>query len=230
MKRILIPSESFEDWRRFLARPERHWKAGFSAMTVAKAWEAAGGFPPEVRSALDESGHPALTNLTPLLIIPEYKIPLPGGSRPSQTDVFVLARGAHALVAIAVEGKVDEAFGPTVGEKRAELSEGVEERYGYLLRCLGLQQAPSSIRYQLLHRAASAVLGAQEFLVPYAVMLVHSFSPTAKWFNDFAAFAALFGKRVEIGQVVSATRCSGLELFLGWCKGDERFRASEPAV
>jgi hypothetical protein len=48
MKRILIPTDSFEDWRGFLARPDLHWKVGYSAMTVARAWEAAQGFPPEV--------------------------------------------------------------------------------------------------------------------------------------------------------------------------------------
>src|SRR5438034_811060 len=116
------------------------------------------------------------------------------GSRASQTDVFVLARGNDALVAIAVEGKVDEPFGPTVGQRRAEPSEGLEERYAFLLRCLGLQQVGDSIRYQLLHQAASAVLAAEEYFAPYAVMLVHSFSANDLWFDDFSNFAALFGK------------------------------------
>jgi hypothetical protein len=224
MKRILIPTESFEDWQRLVARPELHWKAGASAMTIARAWEAAAGVPPEVRRALNASSEPALRDLEPLLIVPEYKIPLPGGSRASQSDVFVLARGQAALVAIVVEGKVDEPFGPTVGERRADPSEGLEERYGFLLRCLGLEQVADSIRYQLLHRAASAVLAAEEFFAPYAVMLVHSFSPNDKWFEDFAQFAAMFGSRPKIGAIVPARRCGKTELFLGWCKGDQQFR------
>jgi hypothetical protein len=202
-------------------------------MTVARAWETAAGFPPEVRRALNSSAEPALRDLAPLLIIPEYKIPLPGGSRASQTDVFVLARGKNALVAIAVEGKVDEAFGPTIKQRRAEPSSGVEERYAFLIRCLGLREEGivDSIRYQLLHRAASAVLAAEEYFAPYAVMLVHSFSLNDKWFDGFSAFAALFGEPPAMGEVTSATRCGNVHLFLGWCKGDQQFRATEqPAV
>jgi hypothetical protein len=183
-----------------------------------------------VRQALDSSQEPALRNLTPLLIIPEYKIPLPGGARDSQSDVFVLARGNDALVAIVVEGKVDEPFGPTVGQKRADPTAGLDERYAFLLRCLGLEQAADSIRYQLLHRAASAVLAAEEFFAPYAVMLVHSFSPSDKWFEDFAQFAEMFGKRPKLGEVLAATRCGKTDLFLGWCKGDQQFRAAEQSA
>jgi Domain of unknown function (DUF6946) len=82
-------------------------------MMLARCWEAADGFPPEVEAILRSAGQTDMVGLEPLLIVPEYRIPLPGGSRASQTDVFVLARSATGLVTIAVEGKVDEAFGPT---------------------------------------------------------------------------------------------------------------------
>ena len=171
MAQILVPTQSYEEWRRLLARPDRHWKSGFSAMTLARSWEAASGFPPEVDAILRSSRQSELEGLEPLLIIPEYQIPLPGGSRPSQTDVFVLARAATGLVTIAVEGKVDEAFGPTVSERRADKSEGVEVRLKFLLQCLGLSEIPGSIRYQLLHRTASAVIAAQQFFASSAVMV-----------------------------------------------------------
>jgi hypothetical protein len=109
---LLVPTQSHEDWRRLLARPDRHWKAGFYAMTLARSWEAAGGFPPEVREMFRLSGEPQLNAIEPLLVIPEYQIPLPGGKRASQTDVFLLARPSGGLVTIAVEGKVDEPFWP----------------------------------------------------------------------------------------------------------------------
>ena len=97
VKRILIPSGSFEDWRQFLTRPDRHWKPGFSAMTLARSWEAARGFPSEVRTALDASGSIALRGLDPVVIVPEYKVALPGGTRPSQTDVLIVARGRESV-------------------------------------------------------------------------------------------------------------------------------------
>ncbi|MFA7012304.1 MAG: hypothetical protein WC202_05045, partial [Desulfobacterales bacterium] len=48
--------------------------------------------------------------------LPEHKVPLPGGSRSSQNDIWVLARSKGQLISIAVEGKVSETFGPTVQE------------------------------------------------------------------------------------------------------------------
>jgi uncharacterized protein YndB with AHSA1/START domain len=194
-------------------------------MTLARSWEAAAGFPDEVRGIFRSSGHPQLMAIEPLLVVPEYQVPLPGGRRASQTDVFVLARSATGLVAIAVEGKVDEAFGPTLMERRSEESEGVETRITFLLQCLGLSEAPGSVRYQLLHRAASAIVAAQQYFASHAVMLVHSFSSSDRWFDDFAAFAKLFNRTARIGELVTLGSCSGVELHIGWCKGDQRFRA-----
>jgi len=195
-------------------------------MTIAKAWEDAGGMPPEVVRILNAAG-PRLAGLDPLAIIPEYKVPLPGGARASQADVFVVARGQAGLVTLAVEGKVDESFGPTVGEWRAQDTEGKRERLAFITRLLSPPTAiPDSIRYQLLHRTASAVLGAQQFFANQTVMLVHSFSPTDKWFDDFVAFTSLFDCRPKMGEVQRLGVLDGIEVFVGWCKGDQRFRTS----
>lgn len=133
-------------------------------------------------------------------------------------------------MAIAVEGKVDESLGPTVGQKRAEQSEGVDERLGYLEHTLGLASpCADDIRYQLLHRTVSALRVAQDFAATRAVMLVQSFSPTGKWHADFAAFAALFRVAPEKGTVVTIGTRGGIELYIGWCVGDQRFRAEIPA-
>jgi len=222
-KQIFVPTESYQDWKRLLGKPDLHWKEGYSAMTLARAWEAAGGVPPEVLAALECS--PRLKGLTLLLAIPEYQVPLPGGDRPSQTDLFVLARGPEGLVTIAVEGKVDEPFGPMISDKERERSPGVQERIAFLLECLHLPPSiPGSIRYQLLHRTASAVILAEQFCAKAAVMLVHSFSLTSRWFDDFHAFGALFGKEVKAGFVIEVATPGGIRLYLGWCKGDQRFR------
>jgi len=66
--RILVPTQSYEDWRRLLARPDRHWKPGFSAMTLARSWEAAGGFPAEVDAIFRSSGQPNIVGLEPVLM------------------------------------------------------------------------------------------------------------------------------------------------------------------
>jgi len=229
MSRIFVPTSSAEDWQRLLAKPDLHWKAGYSAMTLAKAWEAAGdgGFPPEVRRTLATSDRPGVEDLRLLLAIPEYEVPLPGGRRPSQTDLMVIARGESGLVVIAVEGKVDESLGPTVGEKRAERSRGVDERLEYLQAMLELPDCPDHVRYQLLHRTVSALVVAREFGAGIAVMLVHSFSPTGKWFPDFQAFAHLFGKSAEPDRLLSLGDRAGIALHIGWCVGDQSFRSDD---
>lgn len=232
MAQILIPTRSIEDWKHLLAKPDLHWKAGYSAMTLARAWEAARaqGFPAEVETILRSADQPAWNALRLLLAIPEYQVPLPGGQRPSQTDLLALARSQTGLVVIAVEGKVDESLGPTVGEKRREESAGVAERLGFLLKTLALPGCPDEVRYQLLHRTASAVLVAKDFAAEAAVMLVHSFSPSGKWFADFAAFAALFGQTPAPGQLVPLGVRGGIPLWIGWCAGDQQFRAELPSV
>lgn len=225
MKRIVVPTQSAEDWKRLLAKPDLHWREGYSAMTLAQSWETAHPHAPaEITQTLDASRDPHLTDLALLLAIPEYQVDLPGGARPSQTDVLALMRGKGGLVAVAVEGKVDEAFGPTVGEKRAEQSAGVNERLAWLSGLLRLDDIPSGIRYQLLHRTASALLIAREFDAAAAAMVVHTFSPTGMWFDDFAAFAALFGAAVEPGCAVALGEFEGVPLFIGWAAGDQRFR------
>jgi hypothetical protein len=195
-------------------------------MTLARSWEAAQpGAPPEVAAVLATSDAAELQGLKLLLAMPEYQVALPGGTTASQTDVLAVMRGPGGLVAVAVEGKVDETFGPTIGEKRAERSAGVDERLAYLVGYLGLSPSvPETIRYQLAHRTVSAVIVAEQFHARAAVMLVHSFSPTDKWFDDFEAFAGLFDARVVIGGLATIGRVNDTPLHIGWCKGDQRFR------
>ncbi|GAB6061165.1 DUF6946 family protein [Desulfonatronum parangueonense] len=229
-KRIYVPTQSYQDWQCLLAQPDLHWKAGYSAMTLARSWEAAApqGFPPEVVATLAMTANPVLQGLSMLIAIPEYQVALPGGERASQTDLLVLARGSEGLVAIAVEGKVDENFGPTVEQKRAENSRGVHIRLQFLAESLGLTEPiPGNIRYQLLHRTVSALLIAEQFSAKAAVMLVHSFSPTNKWFDDFAAFAALLGVQTRIDTLSALGIRRNLPLFIGWCSGGQKFRGQQ---
>jgi hypothetical protein len=91
--RILLPARRAADWRALLADPTLHWKKGRSAMALAEAWQP-GEFPLAVRRVLEEAPSAAFRDLKLLLAIPEHKVPLAGGSRASQTDLFVLARGS----------------------------------------------------------------------------------------------------------------------------------------
>lgn len=225
--RILTFTSRPEDWQPLLADPAKQWRTGYSARTLAYCWEAADGFPPEVADALQQTDEPSLKDLTPVLAIPEFKVPLPGGVRPSQNDLFVLARGAKGPVSIMVEGKVSESFGPTLGEWRSNASPGKETRLRFLMNELGLVETPAdSIRYQLLHRAASSVITGEQFRAVAAVMLVHSFSEDHIGFSDYQSFAALFGVNGKLGAVQRLGRNSRIPLYGVWVLGNCRFLQS----
>ncbi len=229
MARILTFTSGPDDWQKLLADPNKHWKTGYSARTLAYCWEAAAekGFPPEVAQALQQTDEVSLLDLIPILAIPEFKVPLPGGARPSQNDLFVLARGAKGPVSIMVEGKVSESFGPTLGEWRVEASQGKEERLRFLLRALGLMEEPTgSIRYQLLHRAASAVITGEQFRAAAGVMLVHSFSKERFGWPEYQEFAKLFGVDAKEGVVQRLGRDSMVPLFGVWVLGGCKFLKS----
>ena len=163
MSNILIPTRSAEDWKAFLAEPDKQWKTGYSARTLAYCWEETDGFPESVQSVFSEAGYP-FNKLEPLLIIPEHKVPLPGGPRPSQNDIWILAKSQKDLVSIAVEGKVSEPFGPTMEEWLVNDSEGKRKRLEFLINKLSLEKPiPKTIRYQLLHRTVSAIIEAKRF-------------------------------------------------------------------
>lgn len=216
MSRIYIPSNSADEWAQFLAEPVKQWRTGYSARTLAYSWQEADGFPEEVRGILStEFPSPEM-----LLAIPEHKVSLPGGSRASQNDIWVLARSNGELVSIAVEGKVAEPFGPTIQEWNAEPSPGKAERLAYLLDLLGLSSAPRTLRYQLLHRTASAIIEAKRFNASHALMLVHSFSQTCEWFDDYAAFVSLMGGQAIEGEIVPVGCRSGVNLYLAWARGN----------
>lgn len=216
MSRIYIPSNNANEWAQFLAEPVKQWRTGYSARTLAYSWQEADGFPEEVRNILaNEFPSPEL-----LLAIPEHKVPLPGGSRASQNDIWVLARSGDELISIAVEGKVAEPFGPTVKEWQAEPSQGKTERLAYLLDLLGLPFAPETLRYQLLHRTASAIIEAKRFNASHALMLVHSFSQACEWFDDYAAFVSLMGGQANVDEVISVGGRSGVNLYLAWARGN----------
>ena len=101
---------------------------------------------------------------------------------------------------------------------------GQAERLKYLHDVLQLEEPlPDPIRYQLLHRTASAILTAQLFHAQVAIMLVQSFSPVERWREDFHVFCRALGVSTASDSVAVVQRHNAPRLFVGWCKGDQRF-------
>lgn len=218
MNRIFRPTCGLADWRAGLADPDKHWRAGYSAMATAQSWEAAGGaLPPEIARLL---------GVTPelLLAIPEHTVPLPGGRRDSQCDVFALVRQGTRTISVAVEAKVAEPFGDTVGVWFKDASHGKRDRLMALCDWLGLPfPPPETLRYQLIHRTAAAIAEAKRFGLRDAAMIVQSFSPEARWLGDFEDFAAELAIDAGHDLAGSAVLPNGIRLTLGWAQGDVRF-------
>jgi len=226
VSKILAFTSGPNDWQALLANPAKHWRSTYSARTSAYCWEAVDGFPPEVAQALSQSDSPLLAGITPVLAVPEFKVPLPGWARASQNDFFVLARSAAGPVSIMVEGKVNESFGPTLHRWIGQDSPGRQERLRFLMRLLGLRSQPQgAIRYQLLHRAASAIITGEQYRAAAAVFVVHSFSEALVGWPDYQAFARLFGVDAMQGKVQRLGGRSLIPLFGVWVVGDQSFLA-----
>ena len=224
MSKIFIPTNKPTDWKPLLAKP-KHWKRGYSARALAYCWQEADGFPEYVKGVFRYSEIEFFQNVELLLAFPEWKVSLPGGSRPSQNDVFILAKGNNQLISIMVEGKVSEPFDKTIAEWRLGSSEGKEARLKFLCEELQLEKEQiNHIRYQLLHRTASAVIEAKKFNAQNALMLVHSFSQSDEWFEDYSQFLDLFGlKGITPDSLVFAKSINGINLYFSWVRGDKKY-------
>ncbi len=180
-------------------------------MSAALSWEQAAGLPPAIAALFGPAARM-------LLAIPEYQVPLPGGERPSQCDIFALLRDGPDLVALGVEAKVAEPFGPTFADWGPDSTPGRRVRLDAICAMLGLTDRPdASLRYQLFHRTAAAVVAARLFGADRAAMVVQSFAPDHRWYTDFAAFVKLFGiAPPEPGQAADIRLPDGMALRLGW--------------
>ena len=225
MNKIFVPTNKPEDWKPLLAEPEKHWKTGYSAKALAYSWQEANDFPGSLKKVFISSGVALFKNVELLLAFPEYQVPLPGGSRPSQNDIFVLARSNDQLISITVEGKVSEPFGDTVAEWRKNDSEGKRRRLKFLLKELELEDNKeiNAIRYQLLHRTASALIEAKKFGALNALTLVHSFSQFNECFEDYSRFLNLFNLETKPDSLVFVGTIEGINLYLCWVKGDPKY-------
>ena len=165
-----------------------------------------------------------------LLALPEHTVPLPGRGGVSQNDIFILAKGGGQLISIMVEGKVSDDFKEPIHMWNKDASSNKKKRLNFLCSKLGLkEERVQEIRYQLLHRTVSAIIEAERFNAQNAMMLVHSFSQTNEWFDDFAVFASLFKIEAELDRIYSAGDIGGINLYLGWVKGEEEYLQREPA-
>jgi hypothetical protein len=218
-KKIFIPTKNAESWKDLLADPDKHWKDGFSAKLIAYSWEKNGDIPIEILKVLNSQ--PDFTELELILAIPEFKVSLPGGTRPSQNDILAVFSTNKALSVMTVEGKAKEDFDETLFNWKQHTSDvGVIERLGFILDKIGIKNKNiDNLRYQLFHRLASAVIMAEKFHAKNAIMIVQSFisDDNENHFDDFVNFLKLYNySKVNKSQLYKLTKVNGINIFAAW--------------
>ena len=215
LPRIAVPLLRPEDVIPHLGKPT-HWKQGRSAKAVEESWFHANDLPGSVRAVLEQAEEYRGAELIDAWL--ERCVDLGDGGRPTQTDLMAVLGIGDRLAVLAVEAKVDESFGPTVAEWLVGASEAKHRRLTYLAGLFGLDPSECGpLRYQLLHRTASAVLEAKRYRATQAAMLVQSFCPNRSWFEDYVAFFAAAGlSGLKPDQFSQAWQVSEVDLRVGW--------------
>ncbi|NQW20043.1 MAG: hypothetical protein HQ477_04870 [Chloroflexi bacterium] len=216
---IVVPTISTKDWKRQLRGHDKPWRDGFRIKSLADHWQGAVGFPVDVQQMFKSAGITGIKDAEMLLSVPEYETELLAKGGPSFADLFVLATSSDGLITMMVESRVDEPFDSIFNSLLWKKGDVIDKRTTLtgLSEILGITVGDASVvRYQLLHRTASALIEAERYSATTTVMLVHSFSSEGMWFEDYEAFGAALGVSVESGQLVDAGIRSGRRLMLGW--------------
>jgi len=213
---LYLPLKRPEDVIPHLGKGDLHWKKGRSAYELAYSWGAINGIPQSVRGVLNTSIVFENCRLVDAFFEREVDLLTPG--RPSQTDLMAILALENELAIMAVEAKVDEPFGPIVADWNNQSPPKIE-RLNSLCFLLGLNpKKVGRLRYQLLHRTASAILEAKRYRSSKAIMLVQSFDPKKAWIEEFFKFSEEMGfSPFNVGELSGSLDCQGVELFLGWC-------------
>lgn len=126
-----------------------------------------------------------------------------------------------------IEGKASEPFDKII--KDWNNSDGKLCRFEFLAEKLEINNNISDcndLRYQLFHRTVSAILIAEQFFAKKAIMIVHSFSQSNEWFNDYLEFVRLLNPSIN-SKIDEINKCktlsSGIDLYIGWIKGDDKY-------
>ncbi len=216
-KKILVPTNGINSWRDLLADPGKQWKDGYSAKSVAKSWEKDEDLPAQIKEVLEEE----FGNLELLHAVPEFKVPLPGGNRDSQNDVFGIIKAKDSLISMMVEAKVKEDFGSIIEIWEKEFSEGKENRLKFLEDKINIPKSYSKqLRYQLFHRLASSIIMAEKYNAQNAIMVIQSFEKDNKLnhFDDFVKFINTYIPNLSVNknQIIKLTSNNEIDIYSAW--------------
>ena len=216
IRRVCVPLLVPEDIIPHLGAPH-HWKEGRSAKNLIDLWWAANAIPPSIGQMLEAV--PEWQGAELIDAFAERCTSLDDG-RPShsQSDLLAIVGLAAGIGVLSIEAKVDEGFDKTVDQWLKGDSKGKAHRLSKLVGLLGVEpHGFGKLRYQLLHRTASAIIEAKRYRTRQAAMIVQSWCPDLSGLEDFLVFCEAIGiARPEIGRLTSPVVIDAVELRLGW--------------
>jgi hypothetical protein len=222
ISQLHLPIRRPEDVIPYLGSPG-HWRDGRSAKLIAESWFAADGLPEMVRVTLGRCPPDQVSRFAGAELVDAFLercTELGDGSTPSQTDVLAILRLPDEIAVMAIEGKVDESFGPLTSEWLGEAASTSKkpDRLKRLAQTLGIDvPVCKTLRYQLLHRTASALYEAHRYHAKVAIMMVHSFDANDPGFEDFARLSIALGMPKPVAtRLVGPVNREGVDLYLGW--------------
>ncbi|MCB0857331.1 MAG: hypothetical protein KDB57_04320 [Solirubrobacterales bacterium] len=189
------PITNLEDWRKFgPPAHEVHWKAGRSAMELARFWVGTDSANTESEGIIKELLGSEFPDLQLTRGFPEAKSQFDRfGGNVRNHDLLIEGINEGERVVIAVEGKADESFGASLEDQlvaansavaknpRSNARNRLEYLTGLFLDRSAEQEAndpeTSGIGYQLLTALAGTLAEASDDQV--AVFLVHEFETWA---------------------------------------------------
>ena len=220
-----------EDVIPHLGKGKEHWQPGRSAQLTARSWFEARDFPASIAAILATGKDFGNAELVDAFL--ERTVDLGDGREPSHTDVMAVVGVGNRLGVLAVEAKVDEPFGPFVqewldaGKANSDAGAGRSARLDHLCALLELPRtAALPLRYQLLHRTASALIEARRYRATLAEMMVQSFCTRLPQTGlaDFQSFAEAMGfAQLEPGVLSAPKMIGGISFSLGWASDATAF-------
>ncbi len=206
-----------EDVVRHLGKQEKHWKAGRSAHALTNLWHSSNGLPKSVLAVFRKNSIFKSAILIDAFLERQVDLKTPG--RNSQTDLLAVVGLQDRIAIMAVEGKAGEPFGEFVSRWLGAGEDNKKKRLVGLCKTLGILPSEAGpIRYQLLHRTASAIYEAQRYKTDLAIMLVQSFASDEKSFSDYRDFLKLMGVTDKIypDELYGPIVCENVSLYLSW--------------
>jgi hypothetical protein len=229
LPRLHVPVIEPEDVIRHLGHQEKHWKAGRSAYALTQLWFRAQQLPDSISSLF--ASHPDFGRAELIDAFFERQVDLGTPGRPSQTDLLAVISLDDRIAIMAVEAKAGEPFGDYV-QHWLDGSQAKFARLSALCATLNISvEVARTLRYQLLHRAASAILEAERYRSRIAILLVQSFVPNEASFADFTIFLRALGVACEIspGVLIGPVSIgSSIALYAAWSDESGTIAGTEP--